>query len=315
VLHLPPKTTSFKEWAYRLTEYGQSQVLAAELDYWLAVTQSDIVPLPVDNPSGKETNTVASAGHVSVVLSVEQTHALLQEVPQVYNTQITDVLLTALVQGFARWTEERVLLLDMEGHGREELFEDVNLSRTVGWFTTIFPVLLDLRGVRGDGEALKSVKEQLRRVPNRGIGYGLLRYLSQDTAAQALLQARSQAEVSFNYLGQFDQVLSSSSLFRLAKESHGPEHGPLGCRRYLLEVNGFVAAGSLQLVWTYSKNVHQRATVERLAQGCIEALSSLIAHCQSSEARGYTPSDFPAARVNQKDIDQLTARIRQSSRR
>src|SRR5262249_17249202 len=152
-------------------------------------------------------------------------------------------------------------------------------------------------------------------VPTRGIGYGLLRYLSQDTAAPALLQSRSQAEVSFNYLGQFDQVLSSSSLFKPAKESHGPEHGPLGRRRYLLEVNGFVAPGSLQLVWTYSENVHQRTTVERLAQGFMETLISLIAHCQSSEAGGYTPSDFPAARVNQKDIDQLTARIRQSSRR
>ena len=117
---------------------------------------------------------------MSVSLSAEETRALLQEVPEAYHTQINDVLLTALVQAFSRWTGARSLLVDLEGHGREEIFEDVDLSRTVGWFTTIFPVLLESGGGFHPGNALKSVKEQLRRIPNRGIGYGLLRYLSRD---------------------------------------------------------------------------------------------------------------------------------------
>jgi non-ribosomal peptide synthase protein (TIGR01720 family) len=308
-IQLQPKTTSFKDWAYRLREYGQSEAVATDLDYWLAQTRSEVAPLPVGYPSGKEANTVASATHVSVSLSVGQTLALLQEVPSAYNTQINDVLLTALVQTFAQWTGERFLLVDLEGHGREELFEDVDLSRTVGWFTTIFPVLLELGEVSHPGDALKSVKEQLRRIPNRGIGYSLLRYLNQDAATRLKLQALSQAEVSFNYLGQLDQVLSESPLWRLAKEPSGSEHSRMGSRSHLLEVKGFVAEGKLQLDWTYSENLHQRATVERLAQRFLEALKSLIAHCQSPEAGGYTPSDFPEAELSQEELEELVAKL------
>lgn len=313
-IQLQPKTTSFKDWAYRLMKYGQSEALVAELDYWLADSRSGVAPLPVDYPSGKDANTVASAAHVSVSLSVEQTRSLLQEVPHAYNTQINDVLLTALVQTFAQWIGERSLLVDLEGHGREELFEDVDLSRTVGWFTTIFPVLLDLGDVSHTGEALKSVKEQLHRTPNRGIGYGLLRYLSRDAATRLKLQALPQAEVSFNYLGQLDQVLSKPPLLGLAKESNGPDQSRLGSRSHLLEVNGFIAEGMLQLDWTYSENVHQRATAERLAQGFMEALKSLIAHCQSPEAGGYTPSDFPEAEMSQEELDELVAELSRSEK-
>ncbi|MBW4457215.1 MAG: amino acid adenylation domain-containing protein, partial [Nostoc indistinguendum CM1-VF10] len=308
-IQLPPKTTAFKDWAERLTEYGQSETLAAELDYWLAESRSGVAPLSVEYPSGREANTVASAAQVSVSLSVEQTNTLLQEVPSAYNTQINDVLLTALVQSFAQWTGERSLLVNLEGHGREELFEDVDLSRTVGWFTTVFPVLLDLGEVDHPGEALKSVKEQLRRLPKRGIGHGLLRYLSQDAATRLQLQALPQAEVSFNYLGQFDQVLSESALLRPAKEPSGSEHSPLERRSYLLEVNGFVALGRLQLNWTYSEKVYQRTTVERLALEFIEALKSLIAHCQLPEAGGYTPWDFPDAALSQEELEELVAEL------
>ncbi len=304
-IQLPPKTTSFQFWAQKLTDYGQSEVLASQLDYWLAHCRSKVPVLPVDYPSGKEANTVVSAAQVSVSLSEEQTQALLQEVPAAYNTQINDVLLTALLQGFAQWAGEHSMLVALEGHGREELFEGVDLSRTVGWFTTVFPVLLELGEADHPGEALKSVKEQLRRLPNRGIGYGILRYLSQDEARRLKLQALPQAEVSFNYLGQFDRVLSESTLLAPAKESNGPAHSPLGSRSHLLEVNGFVASGRLQLDWTYSENVYQRTTVERLAWGFMEALQSLIAHCQLPEAGGYTPSDFPLARVDRQTLDRI----------
>ncbi len=311
VVHLPSKTTSFKHWAERVTEYARSGTLQQELDYWLSESRTRISTLPIDYLEGD--NTEASASTVLVSLSPEETQALLQEVPPVYNTQINDVLLTALVQVFGEWTGVRSLLLDLEGHGREEIFDDVDLSRTVGWFTTVFPILLDLGEKSHLGEALKSVKEQLRRIPNRGIGYGLLRYLSDDKEIAAKLRELPQAEVIFNYLGQLDQVWSESSLFLPAKESIGPAHSLKGSRRYLLEVNGFVIRSQLKLLWTYSKNVYKRATVKRLAQDFLQALRSLIAHCQSPEAGGYTPSDFQKAKVNQKDLDQLLAQINRGS--
>ncbi|MGH2709543.1 MAG: condensation domain-containing protein, partial [Actinomycetota bacterium] len=232
-IELPPKTTAFKEWAGRLGAYGQSAAVRAELDYWREVCQ-EVVPLPRDYAVEPEANTVAAAAEVAVALSVEQTRALLQEVPPVYHTQINDVLLTALVQSMAPWTGERTLLLDLEGHGREELFEEVDLSRTVGWFTTLFPVRLALE-TQEPGEALKSVKEQLRAIPRGGIGYGVLCYMCPDPEVRSALHAQPPAEVCFNYLGQLDAMLSEGSLLGPAREGSGPPHSPLGLRPHLLD--------------------------------------------------------------------------------
>ncbi|MBW4543130.1 MAG: amino acid adenylation domain-containing protein [Symplocastrum torsivum CPER-KK1] len=306
-VHLPPKTTSFKDWAERLTQYAKSGTLEQELNYWLTESHTQVSPLPVDYLEGD--NTEASARTLSVSLSAEETQALLQDVPQAYNTQINDVLLTALVQVFAQWTGSPSLLVDLEGHGREELFEDVDLSHTVGWFTTVFPILLNLEESSHPGEALKSVKEQLRCIPNRGIGYGLLRYLSDRTEITTKLRERPQAEILFNYLGQVDRVLSGSPLFLLANESSGTAHSLKGSRGYLLEVNGLVVKNQLQLHWTYSETIHKRVTVERLAESFVEALRSLIAHCQSSDAGGFTPSDFPLAQLGQDELDAVLGMV------
>jgi amino acid adenylation domain-containing protein/non-ribosomal peptide synthase protein (TIGR01720 family) len=306
---LPRKTFSFQQWSESLREYARSEQLQQERNYWLRSPHH--FSLPVDNPDGA--NTVALARTISVSLNVEETRALLQDVPSAYQTQINDVLLTALVQTFAEWTQEHSLLLDLEGHGREATDKDIDVSRTVGWFTTIFPVVLTLEGISHPGEALKAIKEQLRGVPNRGIGYGVLRYLSEDAQVTQQLQSFPQAEVRFNYLGQFDQVLPESSLFKLVYPTPGASRSPRGNRRYLIDINGFVLGGKLQLEWTYSKQIHQRTSIEQLAQGFVEALRSLIAHCQSPEAGGYTPSDFQKAKVNQKDLDRLFAQINRGS--
>ncbi|OUL26113.1 non-ribosomal peptide synthetase [Nostoc sp. 106C] len=303
-IHLPNKTTSFPEWACRLQEYAQSAILKQEFNYWLTQLEKPISPLPVDYAEGK--NMVAEARTVTVSLSQQETQALLQDVHQAYHTQINDVFLTGLVQVFAEWTGENSLLLELEGHGREDIFADVNLSRTVGWFTTHFPVLLNLGTGEDLGNALKSVKEQLRSIPNRGLGYGVLRYLSDEGEK---LQGLPQAEVLFNYLGQTDQVMSQSSLFAPAKESTGSARSLRGSRVYLLEVVAIVAGGQLQVNWTYSEAIHQRATVEKLANSFIQALRSLITHCQSPEAVGFTPSDFPQAKLNQQDLDKFLAKF------
>ena len=288
--HLPAKTTSFQQWAQRLTEYAQSADVRQELLYWLNIAIRPPLPLPVDSTNDRKANTMASAGTVDVSLSAEETEALLHSVPKVYHTQINDVLLTALVQAYAWWTGERTLLVDLEGHGREALYEDVNLSRTVGWFTTIFPVCLKLNDV-SPGEALKAVKEQLRHIPNHGIGYGVLRYMGEQEDRERL-NALPQAQVSFNYLGQFDQMISERALFKLARESAGPTCNLHETRSYLWEIDGLVIDGHLEVSWLYNEHVHQRATIERLANYYLEALRSLIAYCQSPEAGGYVPSDF-----------------------
>ena len=292
-IQLPAKTTSFKGWATWLNEKGPS-VVADEGDYWALMKRP--TELPVDDRLGE--NNHASAAKVSHRISREQTQALLNEVPKVYHTQINDLLLTALMLAFREWTGVNALLLDLEAHGREELFEGVDLSRTVGWFTTIFPVRLEV-DTSDLGEAIKSIKEQLRQIPNRGIGYGILRYLSPDKIPAI------ETQVSFNYLGQFDQAVTGTLIRGFATEPSGLSLSPKGTRTHLLDINAMVVEGQLQVDWTYSQNYHQEETISRFALGFMDALQSLITHCHSPEAGGYTPSDFPEAQITQGELDEL----------
>lgn len=307
-IKLPAKTTSWKYWSQCLQEYVKTNNLEQEWDYWLKETWQDITPLPVDFADGE--NTVAATRNISIILNEAQTQALLKEVPKAYNTQINDVLLTALVQAFTQWTDNSSLLLALEGHGREEIFAGVDLSRTVGWFTSIFPVLLDLQPASHPLEALKSIKEQLRNIPNKGLNYGVLRYLSQNNPKVELLRSLPQAEVVFNYLGQFDQTFSDSSIFKISQEYQGQTRSPENREIYILSIDALVINHQLQINWTYSEKIHQRSTIARLAQGFLEALETLITHCQFSENRGYTPSDFPEADLSQEDLEKFLAKLK-----
>ncbi|BBL70958.1 hypothetical protein MoryE10_15640 [Methylogaea oryzae] len=296
---LPAKTLAYRDWAAYLAQ--QARAAENELDFWRdrAVSPS---PPPLDFPGGD--NSVASSHELEISLSEEETRSLLQAVPEAYRTHIDDVLLTALAQAYAAWSGQPALQLDLESHGREDFDGALDLSRSVGWFTCLYPVRLELPG--GDaGEALKSVKEQLRRIPRRGLGWGLLRYLHPDPALRAELAALPASPISFNYLGQSDQSLPSSSLFAYAKESVGLSHSPLRRRACPIEVNGYVAGGRFHCRFMYSDNLHREATVLALAERFIAALRGLLAHCTAEGAGGRTPSDFPLARLSQAEVDRL----------
>ncbi|MET0398428.1 MAG: non-ribosomal peptide synthase/polyketide synthase, partial [Longimicrobiaceae bacterium] len=302
---LPAKTTSFQRWARRLAEHTASGGFDAELDHWLDEPHRTVRPLPVDGDRGG--NTSGASRTVSVSLSAEETRALLQDVPAAYRTQVGDALLTGLARAFGSWTGETRLLVDLEGHGREEMFDDVDLSRTVGWFTTAYPVLLDLRGAGTDGESLKRVKEQLRGIPGQGIGFGALRWLSGDAAVRERLAALPPAEVAFNHLGQADASLPEEGLFRLAADAAGEGMSPRAPRQHLLAINSIVLDRRLRVDWTYGEATHRRETVEALAERHLAELRALVAHCGSAEAGGYTPSDFPLADLSQEELDRLLA--------
>nr|AEU11003.1 NpnC [Nostoc sp. 152] len=308
MMQLPEKTMSFKDWAQQLREYAQSDVLKSELAYWLSASHSAISPIPVDYEQGE--NTFASGSTVSVWLDEAETLSLLQDVPKAYKTQINDVLLTALVVVLSRWTNSNSVLFNLEGHGREDVVDGVDLSRTVGWFTTIFPVVVELELTDDLGSVLKSVKEQLRGIPNKGIGYGLLRYLNGDAEVLAQLDRIGASEVSFNYLGQFAQVLNTSSLMQLAGESSGQSQSLQGRRSCLLDVNAIITDERLYVDWAYSSYVHQRSTIESVAEDFIETLRDIIAHCLSPHNSGYTPTDFPLIQLSQLELDGVMAGLR-----
>ncbi|UFP93833.1 non-ribosomal peptide synthetase [Gloeobacter morelensis] len=306
-LHLPSKTSSFRQWAEHLQAYARSGPLLSELDFWLSRPYHRVSSVPVDWTDGE--NTAATARSVAVALSAERTALLLQAVPRAYRTEINDVLLASLAQGLSRWTGASAVLVTLEGHGREDLFDGVDLSRTVGWFTTLFPVLLEVDRQADPGRQLLMVKQQLRALPQRGIGYGLLRYLAEAGPALQRLRTLPVAEVRFNYLGQFDQVLAGSALLARAREPVGPTRALHGRRSHLLDINGFILEGRLHLEWTYSEQVHRRSTVMGQAEAYLAALQQLIDQSQSAPAGGLSSEDFPQARLDQQDLDQFLSKI------
>jgi non-ribosomal peptide synthase protein (TIGR01720 family) len=300
VVKLPRKTTSFQRWSELLSDYAESAELESERAYWLADIRRRVGPLPADHRDG--VNTVASRRSVTVTLDPDETQSMLQRLPEVYRTQINDPLLAAVSRTVCEWSGQRSLLVDLEGHGREAIFDGVDLSRTVGWFTTLFPVLLESNGRSDPGTALKAIKEQLRGIPRHGIGYGVLRYLSPNAEISERLKDLPQAEVSFNYLGQFDETLAGLSRFTAAKESGGPSRGPRGERSHLIEIKGAVVGGQLLVTWSYSENLHRSSTIDSVARRFIENLRDLIAHCLSPGAGGYTPSDFPISGLGENEL-------------
>jgi amino acid adenylation domain-containing protein/non-ribosomal peptide synthase protein (TIGR01720 family) len=303
---LPPKTTSFRSWAEELAAFAHSTTIDAEIGYWTSRSAHRIAKLPVDRSGA---NIVASRRTVSVSLTADETRAILQELPAKHRTQINEVLLSALARTFTGWTGGSSFLLDLEGHGREHLFDGTDLARTVGWFTTIFPVLLDIENASTPLAVLRVVKEQLRAIPNRGIGYGILRYLGGKSDVVDQLSRSQQAEVRFNYLGQRDNALASSNLFAAALETGGEAQSPRGERGYLLNIISSVTNGQLRFDWTYSENIHASKTIESLAETCAAELRALLAETKTV-GTVYAPSDFPKAKISQSDLNTILAKLR-----
>jgi len=307
-IHLPAKTTSFKEWSRRLSEYSNSEKISSELDYWLSIANSNFNLIPKDNIEDNN-NTVDSSDTVSLIIGEQLTESVLQEVPKIYNTKINDILLTALILSYNKWSDENKLLINLEGHGREEFFENADVSRTLGWFTSIFPVILKSESPEDIGSTLKSVKEELRQIPNNGIGYGLLKYLYKDESIKEKLNSAQQPEIIFNYLGQITGNVAADSDWKLSKGTIKLSQNKNGIRSHLIEINSIIIENKIRMDFVYSKNIHNRETIEQFSKYYEEALTSIIEHCKSPEAGGYTPSDFSAAGLNQQELDNLLANL------
>ncbi|MFE9428493.1 non-ribosomal peptide synthase/polyketide synthase [Kitasatospora sp. NPDC006697] len=292
---LGAKTSSFRSWAERLAEHTAAGGFDAEAAHWQAVAAGS-GELPVDLPGGP--NTAAAERTATAGLDAEETRRLLQEVPPVYRTRINDVLLTALGRVLGRWTGRDRVAVALEGHGREELFPELDLSRTVGWFTALYPFAVPALPEADPGSALKQVKEALRAVPNGGTGYGALRQLRGGAAAAP--------QLSFNYLGRQDGP--AGPVGALLKAPHGGLGGSLdrtATRPHLIDIVGRITDQRLEFSWSYADTVHHPATVERLAAELAEELRALIRHCADPAAGGRTPADFPLAPLDQATVDRL----------
>nr|WP_166817165.1 non-ribosomal peptide synthase/polyketide synthase [Bradyrhizobium sp. 1(2017)]QIO34957.1 amino acid adenylation domain-containing protein [Bradyrhizobium sp. 1(2017)] len=295
------KSEPYAAWGARLQAYAATDELTAEFDYWL--DRGSQAAFPCDDAHGG-VDRVADGEEISLAFDAGLTTRLLKEAPSAYRTQVNDLLLAALARAVSRWSGIEDVVVELEGHGREDVFAGADVSRTIGWFTTAFPVRLP-GGSRDDAALIKSVKEELRAVPNRGLGYGVLRHLGSEAQRDAL-SALAEPRIVFNYLGQFDSSMGEHTPLQLAPESSGPmrsDSAPLG--RWV-SINGQVGDGQLRLSFAYGRRRYRRETIERLAEHYASALRELVAHCTGS-ARGVTPSDFALSDLSQTDLDALVA--------
>ncbi len=299
-IHFPPKDASYQQWAEILQSYSQSSSIKKEIPYWKEVDKMAGMMIPVDTQA--EDNRYGDSEAVSFALTAEETNDLLYRSHYAYNTELNDLLLTALAKALKDWVNEDSCLIALEGHGREAIDENTRVYRTAGWFTSIYPFALPLKSL-DIGSHIKEVKEAIRRIPQKGIGYGILKSLTPDSLKQDL-KCLARPQIAFNYLGQFDQV-SDRQLLSPAFESMGRAEGPDLERTYLLEWDGYILNGQLKFSLRYNRKWHFAETISDLLNRFEQALKTILAHCLDQEESELTPSDVARVAMNLDDFEQL----------
>ncbi|RBO82164.1 non-ribosomal peptide synthetase [Nocardia puris] len=300
---LTPAGTSYRRWAHANQE--QARVREAELPVWQRIPRSD-------PPIGTRTldpalDTVDTAADLITTVPADVASTVLDVAPTLFHCGADEVLLAAMTMALHRWRGRTRALFTLEGHGREEsVLPGADLARTVGWFTSVYPVSIDLgdldmdeafAGGEAAGAAIKAAKEQLRSIPDRGVGYGMLRYLDARTAP--VLAQVPTPQISFNYLGRATLADEGAWLpRRFAATRNGDAPLPA-----VLDVNAIMGSSGLEVTWTYATGVLTEAEVAEFANEWTVALAALAMHAHAAGAGGHTPSDFPLARVTQRQID------------
>ncbi len=297
---LSPKTSSFQAWAALLQQ--QAPTTAQEMAYWKS--QSTALATASDVAANAPRNTYGSAKTVRRQLTKAETQQLITQATKTYRTSTAELLLTAVAKSVAATAMQGRVAIAMEGHGREELFDDVDVSRTVGWFTSLFPFVIDCPQSLDCEAWIIAVKEQSRAVPQHGVGYGILRWLAPD-GSPSRLQATASPTIAFNYLGSFDQLLPEGALLRGSTGPIGPLYDPRNVRPHSWEIVAYIRDGQLCIEWTYSSALDDEATMNSKADRLIDELRILCEHCLRESTGRATPSDFPLAAADQQELDRV----------
>ncbi|MEU1358154.1 amino acid adenylation domain-containing protein, partial [Streptomyces cinnamoneus] len=310
---LDPVGTPFRQWTRMLSAEASREDRVAELELWRAIAGTDD-PLLAGRRVDPVRDVTGTGRRMTLTLPASVTEPLLGPVPAAFHAGVEDVLLTGLALAVARWRRERGLgdasavLVQLEGHGREEFTGGVDLSRTVGWFTSAYPVAVDPGTLPLDA-ALKAVKEQLRAIPDKGIGYGLLRHLNPATARE--LAGHAEPQIGFNYLGRTGTAEPADAAQADVVRVHdlagnGDAALPLA---HTLDLNAATVAHPdghhLVASWTWPGELLSESDVRTIAGLWFQALTDLADHCHRPGAGGLTPSDLPLVAVSQSTIDQL----------
>lgn len=300
-IRLIPEQTSYQKWVQIQQDLLSDGTLNEEVKYWHNALKNDQNFFHKEINNKEMNNTINEMREVNLKLSSNKTQALLQVAPKIYKTQINDLLITALCLTVSEVFGNNTVSFMLEGHGREKLSENIDLSRTIGWFTSNFPINIKLDRRADLKEQINFVKHTLQSVPNKGVGYGILRYLSKDPSNT--LKPLKEPELSFNYLGQVDSNLSDDGLFRLSKESTGKELSGKTKRPILFEINCQVFRKQFIVRIEYNQNIHDRIFVKKMAEIYLKKISDIIEPCLSDKNPDYTVSDFPLAKLDQRILE------------
>ncbi|WP_423760151.1 condensation domain-containing protein [Burkholderia sp. NLJ2] len=317
---LPLKTSSVKAWVDQWIALARSDALDDDRNYWRSVNAQvrDVLSgpkrvalmrhglAPIVQHAYQE-----SSLSCAITLDADLTHAFRTTAPRAYGTDANDLLIAALHAGFRAWSGCDALLLDVEGHGRDALGDSIDLSRSVGWFTSIYPVLVDVPAAASDPSALiKSVKARLREVPRKGASYGVLRYLDPTPrAGDDSLVSFPQAPILFTYLGQLEQLSGPSSLYGGPPEPAPGIRSPRQRRTHLLDIVAYVSRGRLTVESSFFGVPGVDESIGCLMCRVEEALTMLIRHCSADGVGGLTPDDVPQLDVDQHALDALLDEI------
>ncbi|MCY7931339.1 non-ribosomal peptide synthetase, partial [Bacillus inaquosorum] len=304
-IRLPQKTDSFPFWADQLSKYAAETDMEQEIAYWTELSSMKPQPLPKDN-IGKG-SLLRDSEEVTIQWTKEETEQLLKQANRAYNTEINDLLLTSLGLAVHRWTGIRDILVNLEGHGREPIIPVADISRTIGWFTSQYPVVLRMETGKDLSQRIKIVKEGLRRIPDKGMNYSIIKYVSGRPEAASL---QLNPEISFNYLGQFDQDLEHQAL-RISPFSTGLSMNENQERTAVLDLNGMIAEGKLSITLSYSNKQYERSTMAQFARNLKESLQEVIAHCVSRQQTTLTPSDILLKDITIDELEQLLEQTRE----
>jgi non-ribosomal peptide synthase protein (TIGR01720 family) len=315
-VQLQAKTTSYRDWALEISRFAGQMDMDKAAAPWLELLGLPVSPLPLDNPWGD--NRVADLAKMTVNLTEEETHILLREASQSLNAGIDEILLSSLALALRKSFGMEAVLVQLEGHGREEwpgMIEPgrraMDLSRTVGWFTNIYPVRLEANQWMSPMEVLKSTRIALRQVSQGGASYNLVR--SYHPELRDRFDSLARPQIIFNYLGQIDRGLNSSLPFSFAGENIGLSQSPRNQRPFPLEINGGIAGGRLGMDFAYSHSQFQDQTIQLLVDSFRQALLEYCSISQAAPMDTFIPSDFSLSGLDQARLDKLVNKLKKKN--
>ncbi|MEC0592382.1 amino acid adenylation domain-containing protein [Bacillus inaquosorum] len=306
-IKLPQKTDSYLTYSQRIADYSKSRQIQREEAYWDERENRHIQPIPKDNEAAP--NTFKDTEVIDFNLSRHHTELLLTAANKAYSTEMNDILLTALGLALQQWTGYDQFKISMEGHGRESYLEDIDISRTVGWFTSIYPVWLDMSNSDHKnkderlGHLIKQTKDMLHRIPHKGAGYGVLKYTNKKWDSE-----KGSPDISFNYLGQFDQDIQSKA-FEVSDIKPGNEISPEWERPYALDISGAVSSGCLNMHMIYNRLQFEKKTIQTFAEHFKQTLENIIEHCTGKENREWSASDFTDEDLTLDELSEIMGAV------